>query len=170
MTAIQAKLAKQELDWIMWHDARRPEKYCWSRTLQLAFPTMEPAEALAWQWMLRHTTHALNHGRGKAWLIEAERRLNIVGAKRYQDRLDQWFVFPAESASRLNPPGSNMLRLLVSYGVLVPGTLPVLGRLRAVKWASTDTARKVLKTLAWVEGRAGESIKFAPVMLTGNIP
>ena len=151
LTAIQAKLAKQELDWIMWHDARRPEKHCWSRTLQLAFPTMESAEAFAWQWMLRHTTHALNHRRGRAWLIEAERRLKFVGTKRYHDRLDQWLVFPEENAARLNPPGSNMLRLLVSYGALVPASLPVLGRLRAVNWAGPDTARKVLKTLTWVE-------------------
>ncbi len=151
LTAIQAKLAKQELDWIMWHDSRLPEKTCWSRTLQLALPTLEPAEAFAWQWMLRHTTHALNHGRGKAWLIEAERRLDSVGAKRYHDRLDQWLVFPEAKPARLNPPGSNMLRLLVSYAVLAPSALPVLGRLKAVNWSGTDTARKVLKTLAWVE-------------------
>src|SRR5215469_9475009 len=102
--------------------------------------------------MLRHTTHGLNHGRGKGWLItEADRRLNKLGVERYCHRLDEWFVFPAEVPVRLNPPGSDMLRLLVSYGALVPATLPILVRLKSVNWSSRDAANKVLQAVAWVE-------------------
>jgi hypothetical protein len=153
LTAIQAKLAKQELDWMLWHDPRRPERKCWSRTLQLSFPRMQAAEAFGWQWMLRHTTHGLNPGRGKTWLSEAERRLNNLGAERYCQRLDEWFVFPAEVPVRMSPPGSNVLRLLVSYGALVGATVPVLLRLKSVNWSSRNAANKVLKTVAWVEQR-----------------
>ena len=58
-----------------------------------------------------------------------------------------WFVFSGEPV-RLSPAGSNILRLLVSYGVFVPTALPVLGRLNSVNWANPDTARKVLTSLA----------------------
>ncbi len=123
LTSIQAKLAKQELDWILWHDSRKPEKHCWSRSLQISICRMQPAEAFGWQWMLRHTTHSLSRGRGKGWLAEAELRLKLVGRAHYRQRLDEWFVFPKEPI-RLNPPGSNMARLLVSYGALVPRRCP----------------------------------------------
>jgi hypothetical protein len=151
LTATQAKLAKQELDWILWHDPRRTERRCWSRTLQLSLARMEPAETFGWQWMLRHTTHGLNRGRGKAWVMEAARRLKTLGEERYRRRLDEWFVFPSDVPIRLSPAGSNMLRLLVSYGVLVPAVVPVLGRLKSAKWVGRSTADKVLKSLAWVE-------------------
>ena len=151
LTAVQSQLAKQELDWMLWHDARRPEKRCWTRKLQLSLAAMPSGEAFAWQWMLRHTTHAVNQARGKTWLAEAERRLALLGAKRYRDRLDHWFHFPEKEPVRLNPPGSNMLRLLVSYGVLVPAALPVLKRLNDVGWASPGIARKVMTDLTWVQ-------------------
>jgi hypothetical protein len=154
LTAIQAKLAKQELDWMLWHDPRRIERKCWSRTLQMSLAKMQRAEAFAWQWMLRHTTHGLNSCRGKAWLMEAERRLANLGTERYRDQMDQWFVFSGKTPIRLNPAGSNMLRLLASYGILAPGVIPVLCRLRSVNWARRDTANKVLEAVAWVEQSA----------------
>ena len=138
---------------MLWHDPRHPEKRCWTRTLQLSLAAMPRGEAFAWQWMLRNTTHALNRARGKAWLGEAERRLDLLGTKRYRDRLDEWFDFPKEATVRLQPPGSNMLRLLISYGALVPAAHTVLARLNNVNWENPGTAHKVMTGLAWVQKR-----------------
>ena len=150
---MQAQLAKQELSWTLWHDQRHPEKHCWTRALQLSLAAMPRDEAFAWQWMLRHTTHASSQARGRTWLSEAERRLEQLGARCYRTRLEQWFVFPEKECVRLNPPGSNMLRILVSYGAVVPAALPVLERLSGVNWATPDTAHKVMTGLAWLQKR-----------------
>jgi hypothetical protein len=151
LISVQARLAKQELDWVLWHDPRYPEKRCWTRRLQLSFPVMGSGEAFVWQWMLRHTTHTLNRAPGKAWLAEAECRLDALGPRQYRNRLDEWFVFHEGEPVRLSPSGSNILRLLVSYGVFVPAAAPAIGRLNCVNWASPDTSRKVLTTLAWLK-------------------
>ncbi len=153
LAAVQAQLAKQELSWILWHDPRHPEKHCWTRVIQLSLAVMPRDEAFAWQWMLRHTTHALNRPCGKIWLVEAERRMELLGANRYRDRLDQWFVFPRGEPIRLSPAGSNVLRLVVSYGALAPKALPALSRLKSVKWAAPANARKVMTSLAWLQER-----------------
>jgi len=153
LITVQARLAKQELDWVLWHDTRFPEKRCWTRRLQLSFPTMRPGEAFAWQWMLRHTTHTLNRPPGKDWLAEAKRRLNGLTLTQYRHRLDEWLVFPEGEPVRLSPTGSNMLRSLVNYGVFVPEAASVFQRLKTVNWATPETARKVLTSFAWLHKR-----------------
>lgn len=151
LISVQSQLAKQELDWILWHDARHPEKRCFTRQIQLSFTGMGQSEAFAWQWMLRHTTHALNHARGKAWLAEGERRLSRLGAKQFQIRIEQWLVFTGTGTVFLSPAGSNMLRLLVIYGAFVPTSLPFFEPLKNVRWANRETARKVTASLNRVQ-------------------
>ena len=150
LISVQAQMAKKEAAWILWWDGGRRSKPCWSGRMRADFAVMEAGERWGWEWMLRHTNHGIGAKRGKQWLAEAERRFAAVGAVGYQRRVESWFVF-GESAERLTPEGSQVLRLVVSYGSLAPGAWPALVRLREGRWARPELAAKALASLQWVE-------------------
>jgi hypothetical protein len=151
--SIQSQMAKQEADWILWHDPRRIETRCWTRGIQEALSRMAPPRRLGWQNLFRFTSHSYNYNRGKRWISEAAKRLNSVGEEEFTARLDQWLVFPVGEIVALRPPGSKMLCLLVSYSELVPAALPIVSRVENVHWDRSGSAHKVLSALHWVRAQ-----------------
>jgi hypothetical protein len=126
LISVQAKLAKNELEWILWHDGRQPEKRSWTAGIKRSLASL---------------------GKGCCAI-----RLTVarVGEERCRRAMDEWLVFPREEAVPLKPAGSNMLCTLVSYGVLAPSAVPVLARVTDVRWANVANSYKVLAAFEWV--------------------
>jgi hypothetical protein len=159
LQSIASQNTKKMLDWMFWHDTRKPVKNCWTARIQSTLAGINPEEAFAWQWMLRHTAGGLNAAPGKSWLKEAEKRFKKLGESAFLPRLAAWFDFPENEPVRLTPVGSSMLRVLVWYAGFVDSTrtLPILVRVAGVQWAKRDPAQKVVNAVAWLLETRGDS-------------
>ena len=157
LRTVTAQNLKRKLDAILWHDARRVEKKCFTSHIQTAIHGMDSEERFAWQRMFRHSATGLHAAPGKAWVKEGKQRLSRVGDAKFLERLDAWFQFPEKAT--LSPAGSTMLRLLIWYGGLLDTeqSLPILARFATAHWIKAEPAQKVAAALAWMLTTHGRS-------------
>jgi hypothetical protein len=153
LRAVSVQSAKQRLDLLLWHDLRYPVRGCWTNRIQLAIHGMTDREALAWQWLLRHTVPGSRSSlQAQQWSEEARSRLDRLGEDRFLARLDEWFVFSDEERVRLSTAGSHMLRQLVLYSAVMERrrSSPIVARLANVRWSKEDWMTKTADALARV--------------------